>query len=88
MRDKPFSRYQILSNAVMILWTILIILPFLLLLLSSVTDENTLVANGYSFFPKTFSLSVTLKIFPILASPLRNHCGSVAFIGQNSRPLP
>ena len=57
MRDKPFSRYQILSNAVMILWTIMIILPFLLLFLSSVTDENVLVANGYSFFPKKFSLS-------------------------------
>ena len=57
MRDKPFSKYQILSNAIMILWTIAIILPFLLLLLSSVTDENVLVANGYSYFPKKFSLA-------------------------------
>ena len=57
MRDKPTSRYQILSNTVMIIWTILIVLPFLLLLLSSLTDENTLVANGYSFFPKKFSIA-------------------------------
>lgn len=57
MRDKPFSKYQILSNGIMILWTIAIILPFLLLLLSSVTDENALVANGYSYFPKKFSLA-------------------------------
>ena len=35
MRDKPFSKYQILSNVIMILWTIIIIMPFLLLLLSS-----------------------------------------------------
>ena len=57
MRDKPFSKYQILSNVIMILWTIIIIMPFLLLLLSSVTDENSLVANGYSYFPQKFSLA-------------------------------
>ena len=57
MREKPFSRYQVISNLVMIVWTILIILPFLLLLMSSITDENTLVANGYSYFPKKFSLA-------------------------------
>lgn len=57
MREKPFSRYQILSNLVMIIWTVLIILPFLLLFLSSITDENTLVANGYSYFPAKFSLA-------------------------------
>ncbi len=57
MREKPFSKYQIMSNLIMIIWTILIILPFLLLFMSSITDENTLVANGYSYFPKKFSLS-------------------------------
>lgn len=57
MREKPFSRYQILSNLVMIIWTIIIVLPFILLFMSSITDENTLVANGYSFFPEKLSLS-------------------------------
>lgn len=57
MRDKPFSKYQILVNVVMILWTIIVILPFLLLFMSSITEENTLVANGYSFFPEKFSLA-------------------------------
>ena len=56
MREKPFSAYQIVTNLIMILWTIMIILPFLLLFMSSITDENTLVANGYSFFPAKFSL--------------------------------
>lgn len=55
MKEKPFSKYQILANAVMIIWTLAIILPFILLFMSSITDENTLVANGYSFFPKKFS---------------------------------
>ncbi len=57
MKEKAFSRYQILANLTMMIWTIIIILPFLLLLLSSLTDENVLVANGYSFFPKQFSLA-------------------------------
>ena len=57
MEEKPFSKYQILANAVMIIWTLAIILPFILLFMSSITDENTLVANGYSFFPKKFSLA-------------------------------
>ncbi len=56
MKEKPFSKFQILANVTMIIWTIIIILPFLLLILSSITDENTLVANGYSFFPEKFSL--------------------------------
>ena len=57
MKEKPFSKYQILANAVMIIWTLAIILPFILLFMYSITDENTLVANGYSFFPKKFSLA-------------------------------
>lgn len=51
MREKPFSRFQILANTSMIVWTIIVILPFILLFMSSITDENTLVANGYSFIP-------------------------------------
>ena len=73
MRDKPTSRYQILSNAVMILWTILIILPFLLLFLSSMTDENTLVANGYSFFPKKFSIAAYSYIIQSGGKILRSY---------------
>ncbi len=50
------KKFQYLSNTVMIIWTVLIILPFILLFMSSVTEENVLVANGYSFFPDRFSL--------------------------------
>ena len=56
MREKPFSKYQILSNLVMIIWTILIVLPFILLFMSSITDEKILVANGYAFWPAKFSM--------------------------------
>lgn len=56
MREKPFSKYQILSNLIMIIWTILIVLPFILLFMSSITAEKVLVANGYGFWPAKFSM--------------------------------
>jgi putative aldouronate transport system permease protein len=57
MREKPFSKFQILSNVSMMIWTLLVVLPFILLFMSSITDENTLVANGYNFFPEKFALT-------------------------------
>lgn len=56
MKEKPYSAYQIVSNLIMILWAIIIILPFVLLVMSSITEENALIRYGYSFFPKKFSL--------------------------------
>lgn len=40
----------------MILVTIIVIVPFLLLFMSSITAESALIANGYSLFPEKFSL--------------------------------
>lgn len=36
---------------------LMMILPFILLFIGSITEENTLIANGYSFFPKVLSTS-------------------------------
>ena len=41
----------------MILITLFCLLPFLLLIVSSFTDEATLVRDGYSFFPQQLSLN-------------------------------
>ena len=56
MRQKANSPYQIFINAVLILMVLIVFLPFLLLFMSSITAEKVLVADGYSFFPKEFSL--------------------------------
>lgn len=63
MKKKPFSKFEIGANAIMIIWTILIILPFVLLFMSSITEENTLVANGYAFFPEKFSGAAYVYLF-------------------------
>lgn len=53
---KKQTGFQIFAHILMILISICCIAPFILLIMSSVTDEQSLIANGYSFFPKDFSL--------------------------------
>lgn len=48
--------FQIAAHIVMILLTLFCLLPFVLLVISSLTDETTLIRNGYSFFPQQISL--------------------------------
>ena len=56
MTDSISSRqFQIGINAVLILVTLMVVLPFLLVFVSSITDENVLIRNGYSFFPEKIS---------------------------------
>ena len=53
--SKKAKRLQFWINVVLILITLSIVLPFVLVFISSLTDENTLIRNGYSFFPEKFS---------------------------------
>lgn len=48
--------YQIVINVILLMVALVMILPLVLLFMSSITDENILIANGYSFFPEKFSL--------------------------------
>lgn len=47
---------QILMHIFMIILVLCCVLPFLLMVMASFTDEQTLIRNGYSFFPEKFSL--------------------------------
>ena len=47
---------QIVINIIMILLVAFCVIPFLLIVVSSFTDESTLMQNGYSFFPEKLSL--------------------------------
>ena len=47
---------QTLMHFFMILLVLCCVLPFLLMVMASFTDEQTLIRNGYSFFPEKFSL--------------------------------
>jgi putative aldouronate transport system permease protein len=51
-KDKTF---QIVGNIVLMLLTLFCIIPFILLIVSSITDELSLMRNGYSFIPEKVS---------------------------------
>jgi len=55
------SKKQRLGNVfvhlILILLTVIMIAPFILLFMASITDEKTLLLHGYAFIPTKFSLS-------------------------------
>lgn len=48
--------WQWTGHSVLLVYAAACLLPFLLLFTSSITDESTIMKNGYSFFPEKFSL--------------------------------
>lgn len=52
-RNKTF---QIVTHCIMILLCLMCVLPFVLLIMSSLADEGWLIMNGYSFLPAKLSL--------------------------------
>lgn len=47
--------FKICANIVLILLSLGCLIPFILLFMSSITDEGSLMRNGYSLFPQKFS---------------------------------
>lgn len=57
IESKGEKIYQVVAHIILIIMVLMIVLPFILLFMSSITDENTLLQNGYSYFPEKFSLT-------------------------------
>ncbi|QLG42896.1 carbohydrate ABC transporter permease [Paenibacillus sp. E222] len=49
------------------------ILPFILLFISSITDEQSIVLHGYSFFPEAYSLSAYRYLWNDIETILRSY---------------
>ncbi len=56
MKTKEYIRTQIISNTVLVILSLFALIPFLLLIIGSFTDNATAAADGYSFFPAEWSL--------------------------------
>ena len=63
MKTREEKIFQRIGHCVMIVLSACAIIPMILLVMSSVTDNNTLISNGYSFFPEKFSLYAYQYIF-------------------------
>ena len=56
MVSKDQKRWSLGANIIMMMCSIAAILPFLLLIIASFTDDKTAILNGYSYFPEKWSL--------------------------------
>lgn len=61
--DKETKLFQLTAHIIMTLLTVLAVVPILLLVISSFTDNDTLLRNGYSFFPSKLSNSAYTYLF-------------------------
>jgi putative aldouronate transport system permease protein len=71
--------YQAAINTILILVTLWMVLPLVLLFMSSITEESSLIVNGYSFFPKKFSLA-SYRYIITNASSVFNAYGITIFV--------
>ena len=63
LKTKEERTFQTISHIVMIILAINALAPMILLFMSSITDDTTLIKNGYSFIPEKFSLYAYEYVF-------------------------
>ncbi|MCI1424403.1 MAG: carbohydrate ABC transporter permease [Lachnospiraceae bacterium] len=56
-------RFQVIGNIIMIIISLCAVIPLLLMVISSFTDNDVLIRNGYSFTPEKWSVSAYQYIF-------------------------
>ncbi len=60
---KPLDPVTVVAYVVLALGTIMVIVPFWLLIMGSITEETELIVNGYSFWPAAFSTAAYEYLF-------------------------
>ncbi|WP_034445241.1 carbohydrate ABC transporter permease [Butyrivibrio sp. AE2032] len=75
MKDE--QKFQIIAHAVMILLSVFAILPMILMVVSSFTDNDVLIAEGYKFWPSKWSVYAYEYIFSTGNSVVRAYGVSI-----------
>lgn len=63
MKSKDLTKWKIISNGVLSIFSLAAVLPFILLIMSSFTEEAVVMREGYRFWPRVFSLEAYRYIF-------------------------
>lgn len=71
--------FQVVANILMILLAILCVFPFVLLVISSFTEESTLLRDGYSLFPANWSAESYAYMFKKSSTIMRAY-GVTVFV--------
>ena len=69
LNDK--KAFQVIGHAVMIILTLFAMLPLILILMASLTDDTALIQDGYRFFPRILSTAAYTYIFSSSDTVLR-----------------
>ena len=57
MRSSSKKRWSIAANIILSICSFLAIMPFLLLIIASLTDDTVAMTDGYSYFPAKWQFS-------------------------------
>lgn len=77
MSNEKDRGFQFFCCAFMILLTLVALLPILLMVISSLSSQNSLLQNGYSFWPAEWSLEGYKYVFETGSQIPRAYCVSV-----------
>lgn len=77
MHTREDKIFQFIGHVVMIGLSFCAVIPMILLVMSSITDNNTLISNGYAFFPEKFSLYAYEYIFKTGSTVIRAYGVSI-----------
>lgn len=84
MVGKKERRYQCGINMAMTIISAIMILPLLLMVMASVTDNKEILRHGYSFFPGEFSLAAYQYIWKEKVQILQSYFITVAVTGAGT----
>ena len=57
------KRFETISTVILGVLAVIALLPIILIVIASFTDETTLLRNGYSFFPEKWSMDGMNAVF-------------------------
>lgn len=80
-RRKKLNGFDIFANAFLLVLVFFCIIPLILLVVSSFTEENVLVRDGYSFLPKELSTAAYAYLFKSGKKILRAYAMSFIVTG-------
>ncbi|WP_246218326.1 hypothetical protein [Litoribacterium kuwaitense] len=84
MKTKKFDLYHFSVNAILSILSIGIIVPFLLVLSISFSEEQSILTNGYRLIPEEFSL-LSYEVVLKSAGPLISAYGVTIFVTFSER---
>lgn len=80
VKGRSDKRYQIIVVAILLILTVCAVLPFWLLISSSITADSTLMSKGYSFVPRDITLYAYEYLFKSNGAKVFRSYGITFFI--------